>query len=109
MPKYQIDVPGKGTYEVDSPTELSDAQAYAAIESQLNAPEKKEGVLRQAADVPVGVAKGAVQGVRFIADAFGSENPISKNLRGVEDYLGGLRLKARESLKRSRLASGHLR
>jgi hypothetical protein len=90
MPKYQIDVPGKGTYEVDSPTELSDAQAYAAIESQLNAPEKKEGALRQAADVPVGVAKGAVQGVRFIADAFGSENPISKNLRGVEDYLGGL-------------------
>jgi hypothetical protein len=90
MPKYQIDVPGKGTYEVDSPTELSDAQAYAAIESQLSAPEKKEGALRQAADVPVGVAKGAVQGVRFIADAFGAENPISKNLRGVEDYLGGL-------------------
>ena len=53
-------------------------------------PKEKEGVLRQAADVPVGVAKGAVQGVRMIADAFGAENPISKNLRGVEDYLGGL-------------------
>jgi len=53
-------------------------------------PKEKESVLRQVADVPVGVTKGAVQGVRMIADAFGAENPISKNLRGVEDYLGGL-------------------
>lgn len=59
-------------------------------EGEKQKPKEKEGALRQAADVPVGVAKGAVQGVRMIADAFGAENPISKNLRGVEDYLGGL-------------------
>ena len=93
MPKYQIDVPGQGTFEVDSPTELSDEQAYSAILGSLNAeekPQEKSSALRQAADIPVGVARGAVQGVRMIADAFGADNPVSKNLRGVEDYIGGL-------------------
>jgi len=57
MPKYEIDVPGKGTYEVDSPTELTDAQAYAAIQSQLNQKPEKESALRQAADIPLNVTK----------------------------------------------------
>lgn len=59
-------------------------------ERQQAEPEEKQSRLREVADVPLSVGKGAVQGVRFIADAFGAENPISKNLRGVEDYLGGL-------------------
>lgn len=37
MPKYQIDVPGQGTFEVDSPTDLSDDQAYRAVLGQINA------------------------------------------------------------------------
>jgi hypothetical protein len=37
MPKYQIDVPGQGTFEVDSPTDLSDHQAYQAVLGQINA------------------------------------------------------------------------
>lgn len=39
MPQYEISVPGKGTFRVESPTELTDAQAYAAIEAQLNTPD----------------------------------------------------------------------
>jgi hypothetical protein len=35
MPSYNIDVPGEGTFKVDSPTELSDEQAYAAVLEQM--------------------------------------------------------------------------
>jgi hypothetical protein len=41
-------------------------------------------------DVPVALGRGAVQGVRFIADAFGADNVVSKALRGTEDYLADL-------------------
>ena len=43
MPQYEINVPGSGTYRVDSPTELTPEQAYAAIQAQIAAapPEKK--------------------------------------------------------------------
>jgi hypothetical protein len=40
--------------------------------------------------VPVALGRGAVQGVRFIADAFGADNAVSKALRGTEDYLADL-------------------
>jgi CHASE3 domain sensor protein len=48
------------------------------------------GFLRQVADVPVGVARGAVMGVRMVADAFGANNPVSQSIKGVEGYLSGL-------------------
>ena len=51
---------------------------------------EKQSVLRQVADVPLGIAKGATQGVRMIADAFGADNPLSNTLRGVENYIGDL-------------------
>ena len=38
MPIYDVEIPGKGSFEVESPTELSDEQAYAAVLKQLNAP-----------------------------------------------------------------------
>jgi hypothetical protein len=53
-------------------------------------PQEKESTLRQVADVPVNIAKGISQGVRMLSDAFGADNAVSANLRGVEDYLGGL-------------------
>ena len=46
--------------------------------------------LRQVADVPLKVGAGAVTGVRMIADAFGADSSIGKNLRGVEEYIAGL-------------------
>jgi hypothetical protein len=51
---------------------------------------EQSGFFRQIADVPVGVARGAVSGVRFIADAFGADNPASQALKGSEEYLAGL-------------------
>jgi hypothetical protein len=46
MPKYQIDVPGSGTFEVDSPTDLTDSQAYQAVMGQIrNTPAPKGGIM----------------------------------------------------------------
>ena len=42
-------------------------------------------ILRQAADLPLKTTAGVVTGVRMIADAFGADNSVGKNLRGVED------------------------
>ena len=44
MPIYTVDIPGKGEFDVDSPVELTDEQAYAAVQSQAFAPTtRKEG------------------------------------------------------------------
>jgi len=40
MPQYSVDIPGKGTFDIESPTDLTDAQAYAAVMSHL-APKKE--------------------------------------------------------------------
>lgn len=53
-------------------------------------PAADSGFFRQALDVPVGVVRGAVQGVRMVADAFGAGSSASNAIRGVEDYIGGL-------------------
>jgi DNA-binding protein H-NS len=56
-------------------------------------PQKKEeesSTLRQAADIPVQVGRGAVMGVRMLTDTLGANNPVSQALSGVEDYLGEL-------------------
>ena len=52
--------------------------------------EEKESVFRQVADVPLNIAKGATQGVRMIADAFGAGSETSKTIKGAEDYIAGL-------------------
>ena len=41
-------------------------------------------------DIPLNIGKGAVQGVRMIADAFGAGSDTSSTLRKAEDYVGGL-------------------
>lgn len=51
---------------------------------------EKQSVLRQVADVPIGIARGAAQGIRMIADAFGPDNVVSQAYRGMEDMLGEL-------------------
>ena len=53
-------------------------------------PEEKSGFLRQVADVPLSVGRGAVTGVRMIADAFGAGSGASEALKGAEGYLASL-------------------
>ena len=45
MPKYEIEIPGKGVFEVESPTALTDAQAYQSVLGQLSSiPQPKKGL-----------------------------------------------------------------
>jgi hypothetical protein len=53
-------------------------------------PVEEEGILRQAADIPVNIFKGGVTGVRMVTDVFGASNPLSKSLAGVEGYMDSL-------------------
>lgn len=94
MPTFEVTAPDGKVFEVNTPeggTE-QDAIRYLASTYTPEIPVKvpEEGILRQAADIPVGFARGAVQGVRFIADAFGADNPVSESLQGAEEYLGRL-------------------
>jgi hypothetical protein len=54
------------------------------------APKEESGFLRQVADVPLSVGRGAVTGVRMIADAFGAGTGASEALKGAEGYLSSL-------------------
>jgi hypothetical protein len=49
-----------------------------------------QSFLRSIADVPLQIGMGATYGVRAIAEAFGADNPVAENLRGVEDFLDSL-------------------
>ena len=53
-------------------------------------PKEDESIFRSIADVPLSLGRGAVQGVRFLADTFGADNPVSNALRGTESYIGDL-------------------
>jgi hypothetical protein len=60
MPQYEITVPGKGTFRVDSPVPLSDAQAYAAIQQQLAAAPPETTVGGQVKEFFKGLVPGAI-------------------------------------------------
>jgi len=77
-------------FKLEAPTQggLS-LPAGFTLEKPEPTPESQSG-FRQVADVPLQVTKGAVQGVRMLTDALGANNPVSKGLRGVEDYVGNL-------------------
>ena len=45
MPKYEVEIPGRGKFDVESPTELTDAQAYQAVMAQIGpAPVQEKGI-----------------------------------------------------------------
>jgi len=70
-----------------------DPISYDSVQSIYDSLQKKEdeyGILRQAADIPIGLGKGALQGVRMFTDILGADNPASQTIRGVEGYLGNL-------------------
>ena len=64
-----------------------------SIETSLSpaAPERESfPFLREVADIPLKVGAGAITGIRMVADAFGADSAVSKNLKGVEDYIAAL-------------------
>ena len=77
-----------GPWEMFAPA--ADAGPWTQFDPVEQPPEEPQSFFRQVADVPLGVAKGAVQGVRMIADAFGAGSDTSQTIKGAEEYLGGL-------------------
>jgi len=59
----------------------------ALAPAQTSAPQSS---FRQVADVPLGIGKGFVQGVRMIADIFGAGSDTSNTLRSAEGYIANL-------------------
>jgi hypothetical protein len=68
------------------PKGFSFEEAFKPLEEE----KEDESFLRSIADVPLSLGRGAVQGVRFLADTFGADNPVSNALRSTEGYIGDL-------------------
>ena len=79
----QFDAPAKQEVKKEAP------KAAAPVAAPTDDKEMFP-LLRQAADLPLKTTAGVVTGVRMIADAFGADNSLGKNLRGVEDYIADL-------------------
>ena len=96
MPIFNIEAPDGRVFDIEAPEGTSDEMLFNYVAELLAAERKPEeppvieepkeedtGFFRAALDVPTGIAKGAVTGVRLITDILGADNPISQNLRGV--------------------------
>jgi len=81
MPKYRIDIPGQGSFEVDSPSELSDQQAYQSVLGQLQADKQREKATGFFPAVSSGITGlgGAIEGVKYGLGAEGSREKILKS------------------------------
>jgi len=56
MPQYEISVPGRGTFRVDSPSDLTDEQVWQAVQGQLPPPPSTERTMGEAAkDIGAGL------------------------------------------------------
>ena len=61
-----------------------------SLDEALGQQPKDQSFLRQVADVPLSVGRGALTGVRLVADAFGAGSGVSETIKGAEGYLAGL-------------------
>jgi len=85
-----------GTILRNVPDDATKASIFEKLQSNgidpttlgLEEPKQAFAGLRQAADIPLGLAKGFATGVRSLSDAFGANNEFSQNVKGVEDLLG---------------------
>jgi hypothetical protein len=79
MPLYQVEIPGRGKFKVDSPTELTDEQAYAAVLQDIgNEPPPKKGLL-------AALGKGAESTLSGLRTGIGKYvNPEEAAMAGLE-------------------------
>ena len=73
-------------FELEKPLAKQEPEA-API--QLEQPESFS-TLRHVADIPLKTTQGLISGVKMISDAFGANNPISKNLDSAGNYIADL-------------------
>jgi len=87
MPQYDIAVPGKGTFPVNSPTELTNEQAWQAVQNQVNAPEPKAAGF-SLKDLALSFGQGVGGGTQAITDIAGANNAVSKTLSNLQQSAG---------------------
>ena len=92
MPQYEISVPGQGTFAVDSPSELTDAQVWQAVQSQVaSAPMQEAPPVDQnqggIADVFTSFQQGAVGATKALTDVAGADNAASEYLGETSEGL----------------------
>ena len=94
MPTYRVTDSVSGvTLDLTGDSPPTEQELQSIFSSYKRPAEPKiedQSIFRQVADVPLQFGTGIAQGVRFITDAFGADNAVSQNIRGVEDYLGSL-------------------
>ena len=90
MPSYDVNIPGSGTYRVNSPTDLTDQQVWAALQQQLAASSnplagKTTAQLEAEKSAPFSISDVAVTGgesllgaVKSLTDVFGAGSDVSK-------------------------------
>jgi hypothetical protein len=87
MPQYEIAVPGKGKFRVDSPRPLSDDEAWQAVQSQLNAPPPKTAAF-STKDLALSAGQGLAGGIKALTDLAGAGNTASKFLGDIQQAAG---------------------
>jgi hypothetical protein len=103
MPIFEVQGPDGRKFRVNTPEGATSDQAidyimdteYAkpSILDEINKPavrKPEESFLRPVADVGLQIQRGAVQGVRMLADAFGAGSETAKTLMSVDDHLAKL-------------------
>ncbi len=87
-----------GTVLTNVPDDATQSFIYEKLQSNgidpttlgLEEPKQAFAGLRQAADIPIGFAKGIASGIRGISEGLGADNEFAQNVQGVEDFLGDL-------------------
>jgi hypothetical protein len=82
---YEVELPDGTIIEV--PDDMPQAEAKQRILKSFPQYADKQSIFRQVADVPLGIAQGAVSTTRMLANMFGAGSGASKTLKGAEDYI----------------------
>lgn len=98
--KYRITAPNGEIYTLVGPADASKDSVVRALVAKVpgsaKAPEKNVvektlgSTLYSVADIPLNVARGAVNTAKSITDVFGANNAVSSGLNTFEEFLGGL-------------------
>lgn len=93
MYKYEIEIPGQGTFEVESQTELTDAQAYQAAMQQVQKPSVGQRFVQGIVDPLDAAAQLLPRGLGYLSSYGGLyPNPVSQFFQGqAEDVQRGIR------------------
>jgi hypothetical protein len=83
----ELTQPSQSTYKYDA--SRFRPKGLTATKSAQEAPEE-QSIFRQVADIPLGIARGGVTGIKMMTDILGADNPVSKSLAGVEGYMADL-------------------